>query len=285
MNGVLVLDKPPGWTSHDVVARVRGILKESSVGHLGTLDPLATGVLPLVLGAATRLVQFTDFDKEYEAVCLLGRTTDSEDVTGKTLEEKDVSRLDPEAVRRSFLDLMNLKEQIPPMVSAVKKDGVKLYELARAGRNVERKPRPVTIASVELLSVEIPRVRFRVACSGGTYVRTLCRTAGEVLGCGGCMESLVRTRVGPYPPDVAFALDAPPDSWIIRPASDFLVSIPEVRLDEGSLERVCHGNPVPSDGAVTGWVRIMNAEGKLVAMAEGRDGELHPRKVFGPTGI
>lgn len=285
MNGVLVLDKPAGWTSHDVVARVRGILREPSVGHLGTLDPLATGVLPLVLGAATRLAQFSDFDKEYEAGALLGRTTDTEDVTGRMLEQKDASALDPEEVRRVFRQLVKIREQVPPMVSAVKQDGMKLYELARRGRVVERKPRPVSIASVEVISVDLPRVRFRVVCSGGTYVRSLCRTAGENLGCGGCLESLARTRVGPFRLTQADAIDSPPGTWTIRPVSDLLSGIPEIRLEEGFLKRLCHGQPVPSGGSVTGRVRIANAAGKLVAMAEGRDGELHPRKVFGIEGI
>jgi tRNA pseudouridine55 synthase len=285
MNGVLVLDKPSGWTSHDGVARVRGILGEPSVGHLGTLDPLATGVLPLVLGAATRLAQFTEFDKEYEAVCLLGRVTDSEDVSGGTLEERSAIGLDPDAVRRAFEDLVKVREQVPPMVSAVKQGGVKLYELARKGKVVERRPRPVNIASVEVLSTDLPRVRFRVTCSGGTYVRTLCRTAGEALGCGGCMESLVRTRVGSFLLRDAVSFDQDPASWPIRPVSELVAHLPVVPLRDEGLRSVCNGNRVESAGTADGWVRVVNAKGRLVAMAEVSDGTLHPRKVFGLEGI
>ena len=196
MNGVLNLHKPSGWTSHDVVAKVRGILKEKQIGHLGTLDPMATGVLPLAVGLATRLIEFTDFPKEYSAVCLLGKDTDSGDITGKVLAEKDASTLSVEQIRTETLRFRDLTEQIPPMVSALKQGGRKLYELAREGKTVERKPRPVKILEVEVLEVKVPRVSFRVACSAGTYVRVLCQTLGEKLGVGGCMESLQRTEGG-----------------------------------------------------------------------------------------
>jgi len=288
MNGVLILNKPSGWTSHDVVARVRSILKEPSVGHLGTLDPLATGVLPLVLGAATRLVQFTDYDKEYEARCLLGRTTDTEDVTGRTLEEKAVGGLEPEIVRQAFRGLMDVREQVPPMMSAVKQGGVKLYELARQGKTVERKPRPVTIRNVEVLDLDLPRVSFRVTCSGGTYVRTLCRTAGETLGCGGCLETLVRTRVGPFTLDGAATLEViekDPGAAPIRGANILVSHFPEILLDAAHLSKLCAGSEVVMDLPASGWVRIANPEGRLVAMAEFRNGVLQPRKVFGMEGV
>src|ERR1700677_480412 len=168
MDGLLILDKPSQWTSHDVVAKVRGITKERQIGHLGTLDPLATGVLPLALGAATRLIEFASHDKEYLAACLLGQTTDSEDVTGKLLSEASTAHLDEGLVREKILELRRLTEQIPPMVSAIKKDGQKLYELARAGKSVERAPRPIQIREIEILELALPRVTFRVACSGGT---------------------------------------------------------------------------------------------------------------------
>jgi len=271
-----------------VVARTRGILKERSIGHLGTLDPLATGVLPLVIGSATRLAEFADYDKEYEAVCLLGKSTDTEDVTGQLLEEHSAEGLELEAVRRVFGDLVNVTEQVPPMMSAVKKDGVKLYELARRGKTVERAPRPVIIRAVEVLSVDLPRVRFRVTCGGGTYVRTLCRTAGETLGCGGCMESLVRTRVGPFLLEQAKTLatiEKNPEEAPIQNAQILVELFPEIRLEPDLLRKVCAGNGVPGCFSVSGWARVVNPEGKLVAMAECREGELQPRKVFGMEGI
>ncbi|HET9870563.1 MAG TPA: pseudouridine synthase, partial [bacterium] len=155
MDGLLILDKPAGWTSHDVVAKARGLLKERQIGHLGTLDPLATGVLPLALGAATRLIEFAPHDKEYLAGCLLGRSTDSEDVTGRILGEASTDQLEEGAVREAVLALGRLTEQVPPMVSAIKKDGQKLYELARAGKTVEREPRPIRIREVEVVSLEL----------------------------------------------------------------------------------------------------------------------------------
>jgi len=207
MNGVLNVNKPSSFTSHDVVAVVRRLITEKQIGHLGTLDPLATGVLPLVVGTATRLVEYASFDKEYAATCLLGRTTDSYDVTGKVLEEKITAGLSKEQVEREVFNLLKITEQVPPMVSAVKQGGHKLYELARKGQMVERQPRPIRLDAVEILKIELPRVTFRVVCSAGTYVRGLCQTLGEVLGVGGCMESLERTRVGPFLLQDAISLD------------------------------------------------------------------------------
>src|ERR1039458_8185752 len=158
MNGILNLNKPTGWTSHDVVAKVRGLIKEKQIGHLGTLDPLATGVLPLALGAATRLIEFASYHKQYVATCLLGKSTDSYDITGKLLAEKPLDELRMERVREEVLEFRNLTEQVPPMVSALKKDGKKLYELARQGLEVERKPRPIRISEIEVLQIELPRV-------------------------------------------------------------------------------------------------------------------------------
>jgi tRNA pseudouridine55 synthase len=292
MHGVLILNKPASWTSHDVVARVRGILQEKSVGHLGTLDPLASGVLPLVVGAATRLAEFADFDKEYEVVALLGRTTDTEDVTGRTLEERPASDLDPDAVRKAVMDLQSITEQVPPMVSAVKQDGTRLYELARQGRTVERHPRPVSIRSVEILGLELPHVSFRVVCSAGTYVRTLCRTLGETLGCGACMESLVRARVGPFSLLSAVTLeelekrvkqgDTPGD---LRNPLVLVERFPEARLGAGTLQKLCSGLAVETVLPAFEWVKVVNEAGSWSAMARSEGGKLSPRKVFGVEGI
>lgn len=196
INGILNVYKEAGFTSHDVVAKLRGICRQKKIGHTGTLDPEAVGVLPVCLGSGTKLCDMlTDKSKEYEAVLLLGQVTDTQDVTGTVLEEHEVTADEEQAVEaiRSFVGAY---EQIPPMYSALKVNGKRLYELARAGKEVERKGRPVEIHSIEILSVSLPEITFRVACSKGTYIRTLCHDIGQKLGCGGTMKSLKRTRVG-----------------------------------------------------------------------------------------
>ena len=196
IHGVLNIYKEKGYTSHDVVARLRRIVGQKKIGHTGTLDPEAEGVLPVWLGKATKLCDLlTDKDKTYEAVLLLGISTDTQDTTGKILEEKNTADLREEAVREVVLSFEGEYDQIPPMFSALKVGGKKLYELARDGKEVERKPRHVQIYRIRILQIDLPRVRMEVTCSKGTYIRTLCHDIGEKLGCGGCMESLLRTRV------------------------------------------------------------------------------------------
>ena len=196
IHGVLNIYKEKGYTSHDVVARLRRIVGQKKIGHTGTLDPEAEGVLPVCLGKATKLCNLlTDKDKTYEAVLLLGISTDTQDTTGKILEEKNTADLREEAVREVVLSFEGEYDQIPPMFSALKVGGKKLYELARDGKEVERKPRHVQIYRIRILQIDLPRVRMEVTCSKGTYIRTLCHDIGEKLGCGGCMESLLRTRV------------------------------------------------------------------------------------------
>lgn len=197
-NGIINVYKEKGYTSHDVVAKLRGILKQKKIGHTGTLDPEAEGVLPVCLGKATKLCDLlTDKDKTYEACLRLGIQTDTQDMTGKVLREAEVS-VSEEEVRKEILSFLGEYDQIPPMYSALKVNGKKLYEYAREGIEVERKPRRVTIYSIEITKIELPRVWFRVACSKGTYIRTLCNDIGEKLGCLGCMETLVRTRASVF---------------------------------------------------------------------------------------
>ena len=207
-NGVINIYKERGFTSHDVVAKMRGILQQKKMGHTGTLDPDAVGVLPVCLGNATRLADMlTDRDKEYEAVMRLGVATDTQDMSGTILEEKpvQVSCAEVEAAIRSFVGGY---EQVPPMYSALKVNGKKLYELAREGREVERKPRSVSLYNIEILSVQLPEVCIRVACSKGTYIRTLCHDIGEKLGCGAAMAFLKRTKSGCFTLDTAITLSA-----------------------------------------------------------------------------
>ena len=200
-HGMINVYKEPGYTSHDVVARLRGILKQKRIGHTGTLDPAAEGVLPVCLGVGTRLCELlTDRDKAYRAVLLLGKETDTQDTTGRVTrdETEKAMALSDESIRQAAEGFLGAYDQVPPMYSALKVQGKKLYELARAGKEVERRPRWVDIPSISIESMELPRVRIRVDCSKGTYIRTLCHDIGEQLGCGGCMERLVRLRVGQF---------------------------------------------------------------------------------------
>ena len=195
MNGIINIYKEKGFTSFDVVAKLRGILKTRKIGHTGTLDPDAEGVLPVCVGKATKICELlTDKTKEYEAVMLLGRTTDTQDVTGETLTQQEV-RCSAKEVEKAVLSFAGDYMQVPPMYSALKVDGRKLCDLARAGVTVERAARPVHIFSIEILSIELPRVRMRVCCSKGTYIRTLCHDIGERLAVGGCMKKLLRTKL------------------------------------------------------------------------------------------
>lgn len=196
LSGIIIMHKEAGFTSHDVVAKMRGICKQKKIGHTGTLDPAATGVLPVCLGNATKLCDMlTDKDKEYVAELMLGVETDTQDLTGAVLREKEVT-CKAEEVRSTVMSFVGDYMQVPPMYSALKVDGKKLYELARAGKEVERQARPVVIHEIEILEMNLPVVKMRVACSKGTYIRTLCADIGEKLGCGGTMKSLQRTRVG-----------------------------------------------------------------------------------------
>lgn len=206
INGVINVYKEKGYTSHDVVAKLRGILKQKKIGHTGTLDPDAVGVLPVCLGNATKLCDMlTDQNKEYIAELLLGYETDTQDMTGTILRQFDVS-VSEEQVREAILSFVGKSEQIPPMYSALKVNGKKLYELARAGIEVERKARPIEITEIEIEEMNLPLVRMRVVCSKGTYIRTLCHDIGTKLGCGGAMESLKRSRVGQFKVQDAFTL-------------------------------------------------------------------------------
>ncbi|MDU0201310.1 MULTISPECIES: tRNA pseudouridine(55) synthase TruB [Paenibacillus] len=201
LEGILPVWKPEGFTSHDVVAKVRGILGIRRIGHTGTLDPQVTGVLPLCIGRATRMVEYIqELPKEYEAVLRIGLSTDTEDMTGNVLEEVALVQLDETVVREALLRFVGEIEQIPPMFSAVKVDGKRLYELAREGKEVERKSRKVTIHQLDILRMDLqqkhPEIHFRVSCSKGTYIRTLCVDIGKALGYPAVMSSLIRTSTG-----------------------------------------------------------------------------------------
>ena len=196
IHGVINVYKEQGFTSHDVVAKLRGIVGQKKIGHTGTLDPDAVGVLPVCLGRATKLCDMlTDKDKVYEAVMLLGVETDTQDTTGQILKSSETDEITEEQVRAAVLDFVGDYNQVPPMYSALKINGKKLYELAREGKTVERAARRVQIFDIEILSIALPRVTMKVHCSKGTYIRTLCHDIGQKLGCGACMEKLTRTKV------------------------------------------------------------------------------------------
>ena len=195
MDGMINVFKEKGYTSHDVVARLRGICRQKKIGHTGTLDPDAQGVLPVCLGTATKVCELlTDKDKVYEAVLLLGRETDTQDISGIVKNETDVRNTEEE-IRDAIASFTGAYSQIPPMYSALKVNGKKLCDLARAGVEVARRPRQVYIYEIEILWMRLPRVKLRVHSSKGTYIRTLCHDIGQKLGCGGCMEELLRTKV------------------------------------------------------------------------------------------
>jgi len=206
-NGIINIKKEKGFTSHDVVAKLRGIVGQRKIGHTGTLDPDATGVLPVCLGKATKVCELlTDTSKEYRTTVLLGVTTDTQDTSGEVLSSRDTSALNEQQVMDCILSFIGEYQQIPPMYSAIKINGKKLYELARQGMEVERKARTVILHEIEIESIDLPRITMRVHCSKGTYIRTLCHDIGEQLNCGGCMEELVRTRVGIFELDSAVTL-------------------------------------------------------------------------------
>lgn len=198
LNGIINIYKEKGFTSHDVVAKMRGICRQKKIGHTGTLDPDATGVLPVCLGCGTKLCDMlTDKDKEYVTELLLGVTTDTQDITGQVLTQNAVE-VSEDQVKEAVMSFLGDYMQVPPMYSALKVNGKKLYELARAGKEVERQARPVKILDLEILEMNLPVVKIRVACSKGTYIRTLCADIGDKLGCGGTMQSLMRTKVGVF---------------------------------------------------------------------------------------
>ena len=253
MNGIINVYKEKGYTSHDVVAKLRGILRQKKIGHTGTLDPQAEGVLPVCLGNATRLCDLlTDKTKEYEAVMRLGVTTDTQDMTGTVLSETPVN-----VSEGDIIDIMSTFKgkimQVPPMYSALKVDGRKLVDLAREGIEVERKAREIEIYELEILEVNLPLVRFRVNCSKGTYIRTLCQDIGQKAGCGGAMESLLRTRVDRFEVKEALTLaqieqvrDEQRLDDILYPVDEVFLQLPAVTVKNEFRKVIDNGNSLYS---------------------------------------
>jgi tRNA pseudouridine55 synthase len=284
MNGVLIVDKPGGWTSMDVCAKLRGVFHEKRVGHGGTLDPMATGVLPVFLGRATRAVEFaTDSDKEYLAQLQLGVITATQDTTGQVLERCPVSAT-LEDLRAVLPRFTGAQEQLPPMYSAIKQDGKKLYELARKGIEVERKPRQIVIKELEITDrIDETTYELRVLCTKGTYVRTLCHDIGAALGCGGAMSALRRTRAAGYALDDAVTLDrvldSPDPGALVRPVDSCFAPCPAVTIGGKALFRAKNGNPFPWD-APEGLYRVYGPDGGFLLLGECREGTMYTKKSF-----
>ena len=283
MNGIVIVDKPQGWTSQDVTARLRRVFDTRRIGHGGTLDPMATGVLPVFVGRATRAVEFFEHaEKTYETVLLLGKRTDTQDVTGRVLEERPVSLslADVEAVLPQFRGEIL---QVPPMYSALKVNGQKLCDLARKGQQVERKPRPITIFELTLLSFEENRLRLRVRCSKGTYIRTLCDDIGAALGTLGCMESLRRTQAGDYsiteavPLETLLETDSP--ETYLRGMDSMFTRYPAVTLTPNQEKRCRNGNSFTRPMA-NGTYRAYGENGEFLMLAKVKDNVMSTIKSF-----
>jgi tRNA pseudouridine55 synthase len=283
-NGILVIDKSGGWTSHDVVAKLRGVFREKRAGHSGTLDPMATGVLPVFFGRATRAVEYASGeDKEYLAGLRLGLVTDTQDATGRVLEER-LADVTPERLRETLAAFRGELLQTPPMYSAIKRGGKKLYELAREGKEVERTPRPVTIYSLELEEQTAPAdFILRVVCSKGTYIRTLCHDIGAALSCGGMMLSLRRTRAGAFGLDGAVTMEevlAHPDPCsLLRPADTLFAAYPAVSIDGRALALAKNGNDFPRDGG-DGLYRVYGPTGDFLLLGRLERGRMRTMKSF-----
>ena len=283
-SGIVIIDKPADWTSMDVCAKLRGILKERRIGHGGTLDPMATGVLPVFVGSATKAVEFAEKgDKEYIAGLRLGLVTNTQDSTGEILETRPVQtgREELEAVLPRFTGEI---EQVPPMFSAVKIQGKKLYELARKGQEVERRPRPVVIHALEVLEQTEPdRFLLRVRCSKGTYVRTLCHEIGQALGCGGCMDALRRTMAAGFTIEQAVTLEQVQEQGgaLLLSVDRLFEAHPAFQLTGTKQEKACrNGCPVEAKGLESGLYRVYSRDGEFLCLSRYGNGELRSVKNF-----
>jgi tRNA pseudouridine55 synthase len=287
-SGVLPVDKGPGVTSFQVVAHLRRLLRVSRIGHGGTLDPDATGVLPILVGDATKLTPYlVDLDKEYVATVRLGVRTETQDLSSPVIEARPVPPLEPPAIAAVLARFTGVIRQVPPMYSALHRAGRRLYELAREGVSIEREPRPVTVSAIQLESVALPLFTMRVTCGKGTYIRTLAADIGDALGCGAAVARLVRTRVGPYPLGAAVAWD---EVWqaqsgdalrtrLLSPDSA-LASMPAVGLAAGAVRRFLHGQAVAGGEAGSGLVRVYSEDGRFLGVGAAGPGTVRPERLI-----
>lgn len=286
--GILIVHKPAEWTSHDVVAKLRGVFKEKRIGHAGTLDPMATGVLPVFLGRATRVVEFaTEGQKEYIAGIRLGETTDTQDITGTVLTKNDVS-ISKTQLEEVFPLFMGDILQIPPMYSAIKIQGKKLYELARKGKEVERPPRPITITAMELLPEknQYGDHMLRIECSKGTYIRTICHDIGEKLGCGATMSSLLRTKAAGFTLEQSYDLshivaNENPHSLLLPVDSYF--SQDSFTITENQEKKLLNGTSFQLEKAqliTDGKYKVYGVNNSFLALCDVKEGSVHTIKSF-----
>ena len=283
MNGIVIIDKPQDWTSQDVTARLRRVYGTRRIGHGGTLDPMATGVLPVFVGRATRGVEFFEHArKEYVTLLHPGLITDTQDTTGTVLEQHSVE-LDNGKIEAALQAFRGDVMQIPPMYSALKVNGQKLCDLARKGRTVERQPRPITIHELTLLGVEAEGIRLRVHCSKGTYIRTLCKDIGDALGCGGCMAALRRVTAGEYTIDEAVPLEtlleAPAPEQYLRSVDTMFRKDPAVTLTANQEKRCRNGNAFSLD-LPDGTYRAYGKSGEFLMLAKVESGVMSTIKSF-----
>ena len=283
MDGIVIVDKPQGWTSQDVTARLRRVFGTRRIGHGGTLDPMATGVLPVFVGRATRAVEFFEHaEKTYETVLRLGITTDTEDMTGTVLTEENVSFTE-EQLQETLAAFRGEILQVPPMYSALKVNGQKLCDLARKGKTVARQPRPITIHELTLVERGENILRLRVRCSKGTYIRTLCKDIGEKLGCGGCMESLRRVAAGEYTVDEAVPLqtllDTEEPEKYLRDVDTMFRNYPAVTLTANQETRCRNGNAF-SVSLAPGAYRAYSQDGEFLMLAKVDGGVMSTIKSF-----
>lgn len=273
MNGILIVDKPRDWTSHDVVAKLRGIYREKRIGHSGTLDPMATGVLAVFLGRATRAVELCENDeKTYVAGLRLGTVTNTQDITGEVLETREVS-VTEQQLQAVLTEFLGPQQQIPPMYSAVKIQGKKLYELARKGQTVERKPRNIMIHAIKLLGRQEDDFLLEIRCSKGTYVRTLCHDIGERLGCGGCLSSLRRTAAGQFSIKDAVSLEQiqrareeDRHTDFLRPVDCLFSEAPRLDVYGQWEQRLRNGNQIFVKNQPDGEYRVYGETGEFLLL-------------------
>ena len=286
MTGILLIDKPPLWTSNDVVSKLKGVLKERRIGHSGTLDPLATGLLAVFAGRATRAVSFAEsHDKRYTAALRLGLRTDTQDISGNVISKGQTDVKDEE-LDRVLSCFVGEIEQTPPMYSAVRVNGKRLYELARKGIEVERKPRKITVYSIERKGRESGDIVLDIKCSKGTYIRTLCSDIGEMLGCGACMSALRRTEAGMFSVENAYTLDEVIReaeignvSSLLLPTETIFSEYERITVSASAEAKVRNGNPV-SFSAPDGTYRVCSQQGEFLALGKCEDGIMKTIKSF-----
>lgn len=287
MNGILLIDKAEGWTSSDVVIKLKGVLRERRVGHSGTLDPMATGLLAVFVGRATRAVEFAEaHDKRYTAGLRLGVTTDTQDVTGSVLRscQTNVAEDELKAVLTRFTGEL---EQIPPMYSAIKINGQKLYDIARRGGEVERRPRHITVSGISVVGRSGNDFVLDISCSKGTYIRTLCNDIGDALGCGGCMSSLRRTAAGDFSVSQAYTIDevvaaaaAGEAGKLLLPTDSMFAALPRCTAGAQDERRIKNGNEIKTPALADGDYRVYSDSGEFLMLGRAENGRMRTIKSF-----